>query len=670
MVAADIHVVGHYQGVQPASAERAVDKAISGTGRRIIADHTRRRWLVGALGEISYFPGPGNGTRDAGDMPVRAVAVAGMGRLGTFDEKRATTLYASVLRELGGLSQVRTVAMSLIGSGAGNLSVREAARALVAGFESALHEATQIDDVALSRTIHIVEIDRLRAEQLAIALGQAARDILDISVLPRVDHSDSNSGQVSRDSAAVLAIRALAQSLRREVDAPSGGRRRHTANPLFAQLPEELHGHVRKQLQAIPDDLEALAVTVGRNRATERTTPTRISVTMPEVGPMRWAALTERATVPEREVAIDPRLVDQLIKRLTAPTIADASILPRMLSRFVVPIDLQEHVTAEAPLVLEVDLCASGLPWEFLVDRAHDVGDESLPLAVRTPIARQLRTSYARVVPDREQSATLRALIIADPGGAEHSLRGARQEGLAVRRALENNGVEVNLFIGGPGSGAPPERASVATQLDVLTELLVRSYDIVHYAGHGTLDRDNPLLSGWLFADGILSSRELSQLTWAPQLVVANACWSAAGFRPPSTGTPIGEMPAPTLQRPSTAADPRAVADLTPQLASEFLRAGVVHYIGTSWEVPDGFAAQFATSFYTSLLQRQEGSPRTVGEALCEARSALFGLGNNNGLDLSDDVGGRQRHSAWAAYQHYGDPSDIIEIPSVMERLR
>jgi CHAT domain-containing protein len=532
----------------------------------------------------------------------------------------------------------------------------------------------------MSRTIHIVEIDRLRAEQLAIALGLAARDILDISVLPRVDHSHSNSGLVSLGSAAVLAIRALAQSLRREADAPSGGRRR-AANPLFAQLPEELHQQVRTQLQAIPDDLEALAVTVGRNRATERTTATRVSVSMTELG-MRWAALTERATVPEREVAINPRLVDQLIERLTAPTPADASTLPRMLSRFVVPIDLQEHVTAEAPLVFEVDLPTSGVPWELLVDRAHEVGDESLPLALRTPIARQLRTSYARVVADREQNGTLRALIIADPGGALHSLRGAREEGLAVRDALENNGVQVKLFIGGPGSAPPPEGAFLATQLDVLTELLVGSYDIVHYAGHGILDRANPLLSGWLFADGMLSSRELNQLTWAPQLVVANACWSAAGFGPPLAGTPMGGTPTPAMQyagtpmtgtqatAPLSSSDLRDMANLTPQLASEFLRAGVVHYIGTSWEVPDGFAAQFATSFYTSLLQRQHGSPRTVGEALCEARRALFSLGNSGGLDLPDDPSGRQRLSAWAAYQHYGDPSDIVEIPPGTERVR
>ncbi len=97
----DIHVTGHYLGVMPTAAERALDEAISVPGgRQLIAEHTRRRWLVGALGEVSYFPGhtPGG----TGDSLVVRAAVAGMGRVGTFSESNAVRLYASLVRELAG----------------------------------------------------------------------------------------------------------------------------------------------------------------------------------------------------------------------------------------------------------------------------------------------------------------------------------------------------------------------------------------------------------------------------------------------------------------------------------------------------------------------------------------------------------------------------------------
>src|SRR3954466_13018283 len=56
---ADVHLTGHYYGVMPSAAERALDLAISPPGSRgLIADHTRRRWLTGMLGQLTYFPAP------------------------------------------------------------------------------------------------------------------------------------------------------------------------------------------------------------------------------------------------------------------------------------------------------------------------------------------------------------------------------------------------------------------------------------------------------------------------------------------------------------------------------------------------------------------------------------------------------------------------------------
>src|SRR5919112_1886719 len=100
----DVHVTGHYLGVMPTAAERALDAAISvPDGRQVIAEHTRRRWLVGALGEVAYFPGLSTRTADSA---VTRAAVAGMGRVGTFSPSNAVRLYASVARELAGLASV------------------------------------------------------------------------------------------------------------------------------------------------------------------------------------------------------------------------------------------------------------------------------------------------------------------------------------------------------------------------------------------------------------------------------------------------------------------------------------------------------------------------------------------------------------------------------------
>jgi hypothetical protein len=84
---------------------------------------------------------------------------------------------------------------------------------------------------------------------------------------------------------------------------------------------------------------------------------------------------------------------------------------------------------------------------------------------------------------------------------------------------------------------------------------------------------------------------------------------------------------------------------------------GVVHYVGTSWRVPDELAQRFARLFYDSLLSPAGGGPRTVGQAVRAAREGLFYA---RGPDAA--MTSREQWSAWAAYQHYGDPHDTLEL--------
>lgn len=97
-------------------------------------------------------------------------------------------------------------------------------------------------------------------------------------------------------------------------------------------------------------------------------------------------------------------------------------------------------------------------------------------------------------------------------------------------------------------------------------------------------------------------------------------------------------------------------AGLTAVLADEFLRVGVAHYIGTSWAVPDNMAKAFSTALYARVLPDGISPGESFGAAICEARRVLFSMRDNAPQQEVPEV-----FNAWAAYQHYGDPSDVID---------
>lgn len=648
--AADIHVAGHYQGVMPSAAERRLDEAISPPGAcGIICEHTRRRWLVGVLGQVTYFPGR-VGAPDATSQVVRA-AVAGMGRVGTFTEDNACRLYQSLLREVLALGHIRTVATVLIGSGAGNLPVDRVARAVVTGFSNTLRGLPADRDPAVPDVL-VIEQDRLRAELCHRALRRAAEPEPLITVEPVI--VGRPGGHVGADAAAVYGIRGLLDRLAGTPDPTTPG---DPAQAILAAVPDELRDEVRVRLSEMARRSEDVAgVTIdapsegglrfGRRSADdgagEQAPATRVTVRRGPTG-LIWSALTERATVPEREVQPNESLVTELVRRLTPPSDDDAADLPTFLTRFMVPPDLQRYLDGQAPLIIEVDSQTAVVPWEFLTSTAPAFGQvpggESEPLAIQQCLSRQMRTSYARTDPEESSAEGMRALVIGDPGdpNRDQSLPQARIEAVTVARVLRDHKIEVDLFIGSPGS-IPTSDVRFATRLDVLAKMHSRNYHIIHYAGHGVFDPDRPELSGWLFADGLLGARELIQFSQAPRLVVADACWSAA--------------------RPDAPADdkssPRRRSALAPVLADEFLRVGTGHFIGASWSLPDEAARRFATSFYTALLGSDGKAPLSVGQAMRHSRKDLW-------EDAKQATSASpERRWAWAAYQHYGDPGDHL----------
>ncbi|MFF5703669.1 CHAT domain-containing protein [Streptomyces sp. NPDC012794] len=647
-VPADLHVTGHYRSVVPDAAELALDRAISGGPRPLITEHTRLGWIDAQLGQVTYFP--------CGTGPVRSAAVVGMGPMGTLTEPRAVQLYASLLGEAAAVGHVTTMATVLIGAGTGNLSVGQAGRALVRGFAAALASMGPPTPPPRLTEVLVVEVDRLRAEQLLLALTGAAANQPQVRI--RQELREERGGLLFVPSAAVYALTALS-GLARPADAAAPGGpdppvAEQALSAVLAGFEPGIRDKVREQLARLAEVARTdLSLTVrGPTALQDGSVPVRMSV-QSGTGGLRWAALTGRATVPERLVPVDTDLLRELVGRLTEPTVEDARGLPGLLSRFVVPTDFQRLLTDDATVLLELDRDTASVPWEFLTEVQQAGVERRDPLAIRTQLSRQLRTTYSRVLTEGTADGPLRALVIGDPGDPETGLQlpGARSEALAVAARLSALGVQVSLFVGAANSTRQPG-VEPARRLDVLRALLCGRHDIVHYCGHSAFDVSGTgRRSGWVFADGLLTEQELALLERPPQIVVANACYTARLGSAGPAGTHAG---APDAAGRSPWGNPQAA--LVPSLADEFLRIGVGHYIGAAWRIPDDQAVTFAEEFYSHLFARGPGeSEPTVGAAVRAARKKLY---EQRAREEQEGGADRQRWSSWAAYQHYGDASE------------
>ncbi|MFF3322565.1 CHAT domain-containing protein [Streptomyces sp. NPDC002889] len=663
-VAADLHVTGHYQSVVPAAAELALDRAISGGPRPLITEHTKLGWIDAQLGEVTYFP------CKAG--PVRSAAVVGMGPMGTLTERRAIQMYASLLGEAIALGHVGTMATVLIGSGTGNLAVNQAARALVRGFAGVLASLGPPTSPPRLTEVLVVEVDRLRAEQLLLTLTNAAAKLPQLRIGPEL--REESGGQLFAPSAAVYALTALTR-----LAGPAGAAARDGMpggpNPLageealrtlLAGFDPNIQRKIHEQLAHLAEvERTDMSLTVrGSVEAQDDSVPVRMSV-QSGVGGLRWAALTGRATVPERLVPVDMDLMRELVDRLTEPSVEDARELPDLLSRFVVPPDFQRLLTDDATVLLELDRDTASVPWEFLAEIQQAGGEKRDPLAIRTQLSRQLRTPYSRVMTEGLADGPLRALVIGDPGDPEKGfqLPGARSEALAVATQLKNLGAKVSLFVGAANSTRQPG-VDPARRLDVLRVLLCGGNHIVHYCGHSDFDASGTgRRSGWVFADGLLTAQELALLERPPLIVVANACYTARLGGTTGPGTQAGP---PGVADQSPWGNPQAA--LVPSLADEFLRIGVGHYIGAAWRIPDDQGISFAEQFYTHLFKDwpSEAAP-TVGGAVRTARKRLYEQRAAR-QQQPDTAPNPQRWSSWAAYQHYGDAADPFVRPDPIDR--
>jgi hypothetical protein len=355
-----------------------------------------------------------------------------------------------------------------------------------------------------------------------------------------------------------------------------------------------------------------------------------------------WCSiLTATASIPERPITGVKETIMALNERVAAAaTLLAQHDAGQALGQFLLPSELRDQFHGAAPLVLQLDPTTARIHWEVIAPprRAGADDDETEApadreqsfLGISRSCTRQLRTALALPpAPPPPPRRVMRVLVVADPA-ADSRLPGAEDEGFAVAELFRafnelpggsDNRVEIVQLLG-------PEQA---TKTDVISELMRRRYDVLHFAGHCFFDVTNPTRSGWIFnlkGKEFLTARELDRLDRIPAFIFSNACESGV-----------------TREQPQQ----RSV-ELAPSFAQAFFAKGVSNFVATAWPIDDVAARDFALALYADLLglrplddgsyERQPPEPMHV--AMRHARLRI--------------VDAQQGIRTWGAYQHYGDP--------------
>jgi hypothetical protein len=355
--------------------------------------------------------------------------------------------------------------------------------------------------------------------------------------------------------------------------------------------------------------------TETRRRSPNAGDPTYLMVTLADHGrsehECRSSLLTAgaKAAVLSGAVRVGRASLRDLLARADpgALTNRDMARFGAELARTLLPRTVREGLAAmcRRPLVIVHDREASRVPWEALrVGDAHPALERGLSRRYASD-----GLTVARWREDRRPSERMRVLMVVNP---TLDLAGAAQEGAALRTILLDAGASVDVLEGRD-----------ASRRRLLVEIGSGEYDILHFAGHGFFDPEDPGRSGLVCAGGdVLRGADLNGIGDLPSLVFFNACEAARVRRRRMRGRQrlFG------LRKSSG-------------LAEGFLDGGVANFVGTHWPVGDDAALAFSTIFYERLLGRAP-----LGESLLAARRRVFELGS---ID-------------WADYVHYGNPAFVV----------
>jgi CHAT domain-containing protein/pimeloyl-ACP methyl ester carboxylesterase len=322
----------------------------------------------------------------------------------------------------------------------------------------------------------------------------------------------------------------------------------------------------------------------------------------------RFLALSDRARAEVIVQENQPELIAQLIQR-SIKQAAFKQEMAKTLFQLLIPPDLKDSLLNQDRVVFILDDVTANYPWELMIDTDQ-------PLCVRMGMIRQLETAdYEK----RTRDTTSRSVyVVGDPLTPSNypELYGARKEAELVASLLKSR-YTVNHSSQRLGA------------LEVLNQLFIQPYRIIHIAGHGyysEADIDTAGAKAGVVLDGdlFLTAAEIAMLDPIPELVFLNCCYLGQ-----IGGTAYNKMAA--------------------SISRELIRKGVRAVVAAGWPVRDDAALCFAQSFYKQLLENH-----SFGRALEEARR--------------DTWTRFPESNTWGAYQAYGDPDFCLDPASRVHR--
>ncbi len=344
---------------------------------------------------------------------------------------------------------------------------------------------------------------------------------------------------------------------------------------------------------------------------------------------LRFLYVGQRARAESVVQQRQPGLIEALVRQQIHNTAWQEDI-GRMLFQLMVPHEFKDAARQLERVVLVVDAATANLPWELMLADAPGTSDDGLPMAVRTPVVRQLSSMHFRA--QVRQALDRSALVVGNPSvegfGAAFPdprrpdptsdpadnpdpppLPGAEAEANAVAAVLGGLNYVVTSAIGAdyPASA-------------VLGLLYRQPYRLLHMSAHGVFDllhRDGRRRSGVVLSGGLLiTAAEIAAMETVPELVYLSCCH-------------LGQIDATVRDGNKLAAS----------IATELIEIGVRCVVVAGWAVDDQQAQLFGETFYRALLQQR----LAFGDAVYAARKATWNK-------RSDDI-------TWGAFQAYGDPA-------------
>ncbi|MEO6637469.1 MAG: CHAT domain-containing protein, partial [Ginsengibacter sp.] len=321
-----------------------------------------------------------------------------------------------------------------------------------------------------------------------------------------------------------------------------------------------------------------------------------------KVNNLLFNASTGGAKEVQRRLKSNPQIIEKIIDDISAKNMWSHE-LARTIFELMIPNDFKEQLSRQCNINWILDKNTASYPWELLQDKSAD----AKPLCINAGMIRQLATQDDRGIINTVSKNN--ALVIGDPflDGYVVQLPGAYNEAEMVSAALKENNFPTSLLLRG-------------TSPDIIRALFSDDYKIIHLAGHGMFNPDDPLTSGMVIGNEVyLTTAEIAQMSTTPDLVFVNCCF---------------------LGKTEGVAEElyRSRYKLAANIGTQLIENGVKAVVVAGWAVDDAAALDFTKVFYTNML---EGSG--FGEAVQKARKTIY--------DKYHTV-----NNTWGAYQCYGDP--------------